>query len=354
MRKKKGKPPIGSRPGTLVIPAGAKPPVVRVFEYDAAFIEEHEGATLDDIKRLAKAKRNLWIDVHGLGSEELLRGLADVFSIHPLALEDVVHVPIRPKAEPYDHNLLIVSRMLGTDDSGRPEVEQVSILVGKDYVLTFQEKSGDVLDPVRQRLQIETARVRTLGSDYLGYAILDTIIDAYYPVVEAMGDRLESLEERVMADASPEVLRELNSIKGQLVTLRRAVAPQREAVNALVRDENELVSQTVRTYLRDTYDHIVQTAEAVETARELVNGLMNTYLSVVSNRMNEVMKTLTIVASIFVPLTFMAGIYGMNFDSMPELRVWWAYPLLLLAMAVTAGGMVVYFWRKGWIGRRGS
>jgi magnesium transporter len=194
--------------------------------------------------------------------------------------------------------------------------------------------------------------MRKLASDYLGYAILDTIIDAYYPLIEGMGDEIEEIEERVLAEASPETLRDLNEIKRRLLTLRRAVTPQREAVNALIRDANELVSQNVRLYLRDTYDHIVQTSEAIETARELVNGLMNTYLSVVSNRMNEVMKTLTIVASIFVPLTFMAGIYGMNFEHMPELHVRWGYPLLLAAMTATAIGMVVYFWRKGWIGPR--
>jgi magnesium transporter len=242
--------------------------------------------------------------------------------------------------------------MLRGTEGQQLDVEQVSLLIGKDYVLTFQEKPGDVLDPVRQRLQVQNSRIRTLSSDYLGYAILDTIIDAYYPVVESMGDRIEQLEERVLTEASPETLRDLNAIKGRLLTLRRAVAPQREAVNALIRDDNELVSHTVRMYLRDTYDHIVQTSEAVETARELVNGLMNTYLSVLSNRMNEIMKTLTIVASIFVPLTFMAGIYGMNFEHMPELHVKWAYPVLLAGMTIAALGMLVYFWRKRWIGSR--
>ena len=351
MRKVR-KPAIGARPGTLAIDPGASKPVVRVLSYDANEIQEHESLGLDDVRRLAGTGRKLWVDVQGLGDEQFLRGLAEIFSIHELALEDVVHVPIRPKAEAYENNLLVVTRMLKSSDAHQLDIEQVSLFIGKDYVLTFQERFGDVLDPVRQRLRIQKSRVRTLPSDYLGYAILDTIIDAYYPVVESMGDRIERLEERVLAEASPKSLRKLNAIKGQLLALRRAITPQREAVNALIRDENELVSQTVRVYLRDTYDHIVQTSEAVETARELVNGLMNTYLSVVSNRMNEVMKVLTIVASIFVPLTFMAGIYGMNFEFMPELRVKWAYPLLLGAMGLVVTGMVTYFWRKGWIGRR--
>jgi len=344
------KPPVGARPGTLVIDPRASKSVVRMFSYDATTIQEHEPSGVDDIRNVKDGHRNLWVDVQGLGDEALLRGLAEIFAIHPLALEDVVHVRSRAKTEPYEQNLLVVTRMLRIVHAQQLDVEQVSLVIGKDYVLTFQEKQGDVLDPVRQRLHVQNSLIRTLPSDYLGYAILDTIIDAYYPVVEVMGDLIEKLEERVLAEASPETLRELNSIKGQLVTLKRAVTPQREAVNALIRDQNELVSQTVRMYLRDTYDHILQTSEAVETARELVNGLMNTYLSVVSNRMNEIMKTLTIVASIFVPLTFMAGIYGMNFENMPELQVKWAYPVLLAAMGFAAVGMIVYFWSKGWIG----
>jgi len=344
------KPAIGSRPGTLVIDPRAAKPVMRAFVYDATTIDEHEPQDIDDVKKLREGGRKLWVDVQGLGDEQLLRDLAALFSIHALALEDVVHVPIRPKAESYDQHLLVVSRMLNVDRSNRLDVEQVSLFIGSDYILTFQEKQGDVLDPVRERLRIEGSRIRTKSSDYLGYAILDTIIDAYFPVVESMGDRIEHLEELVLSKATPDTLRKLNTIKGQLLVLRRAITPQREALNAMIRDENELVSQNVRVYLRDTYDHIVQTSEAVEVSRELINGLMNTYLSVVSNRMNEVMKVLTIVASIFVPLTFMAGIYGMNFEYMPELGVKAGYPILMGAMAIVAFGMVVFFWAKGWIG----
>ena len=343
---------IGAQPGTLVIDPRASKSVIRVFSYDKDTIEDHRPLRVDGVKDLRVAGRNLWVDVQGLGDEPLLRGLAEIFSIHPLALEDVVHARSRPKAEPYKHNLLFVTRMLAGGHAEGLDVEQVSLLIGPDYVLTFQERPGDVLDPVRKRLQIPDSRIRNLACDYLAYAILDTIVDAYYPVVESMGDRIEKLEELVLAEASPQTLGELNTLRGQLLILRRAVAPQRDAVNTLIRDENELVSQNVRMFLRDTYDHIIQTSEAVETARELVSGLMNTYLSVVSNRMNEVMKVLTIMASIFIPLTFMAGIYGMNFDHMPELHVKSAYPLLLVAMGIIAAGMVVYFWRKGWIGRR--
>jgi len=228
----------------------------------------------------------------------------------------------------------------------------VSLLIGSDFVLTVQETYGDVLDPVCQRLRVKSSRIRSYSSDYLGYVILDTIVDAYYPVVESVRDRIEILEERVLSEASPETLRELSSMRGQLMRLKRTIAPQREAVNALIRADDELISDSLRIYLRDTQDPIVQLAEGVEQARALVGGPMNTYLTVVSNRMNLVMKTLTIVASFFVPLTFMAGIYGMNFEHMPELEVRWAYPVSLIAMALVGAGMVVYFWHKGWIGRR--
>ncbi len=346
------KPPVGAAPGTLVMDPEALSSVVRVFSYDEDTLEENESVGVEEIGELRTVGRKLWVDVQGLGDERLMRQLAESFSIHPLALEDVVHVRVRPKAEPYEQNLLIVTRMLRQGHGDPLDVEQVSLLIGRDYVLTFQETYGDVLDPVRRRLKVQNSRIRSHSSDYLGYVILDTIIDAYYPLVERVGDRLEILEERVLSEASPETLRELNSMKTLLMKLKRAIVPQREAVNTLVLDDHELLSENVRIHLRDTQDHIVQLAEGVEQARELVNGLMNIYLTVVSNRMNEVMKTLTIVASIFVPLTFMAGIYGMNFANMPELEVSWAYPTLLGAMTLVAIGMVAYFWRKGWIGRR--
>lgn len=343
---------IGARPGTLFVDESALPSIVRVYSYDADGFDDRMESSLDELISLRGRGKKLWVDVQGVGDESLLRGLAELFSIHPLALEDVAHFPVRPKCEPYKDNLLVITRMLSQGEASAIDVEQVSLLVGKDYVVTIQQCHGDMLDPVRRRLEMEGSRIRAQGSDYLAYAIVDAIIDAYYPSVERLGDEIEELEEKVLTEATPDTLRQLSRIKGQLLLLRRAVAPQREALNSWIRDENSLISDSVRIYLRDTYDHVVQTSEAIESARELVNGLMNTYLSAVSNRMNEVMKVLTIVASIFVPLTFMAGIYGMNFAHMPELGWRWSYPTLLILMALTTGGMLGFFWRKGWIGRR--
>jgi magnesium transporter len=350
LMRRRAKPPVGSRPGTLVIDADAQAPTIRLMTYTNTVLEEHEVTGVDDLEALLPVEGFAWIDVHGLGDRHTLETLGTLFAIHPLALEDVVHVPTRPKAEAYDHNLLIITRMLRMKGESDVDTEQFSIVVGKNYVLTLQEWAGDVLEPVRQRLRAGRGIIRSAGSGYLGYAILDTVVDAYYPVIDSVADRLEQMEDRVMADPSAATLRELNRLKNLLLRIRRAVSPQREAVNFLVRDENYFIDQTTRLYLRDTYDHCLSASEAVETSREFVNGLMNTYLTVVSNRMNEVMKTLTILMSIFVPVTFMAGLYGMNFDFMPELHWKWSYPVLLLAMLAVAGGMLLYFRRLGWIG----
>jgi len=231
-------------------------------------------------------------------------------------------------------------------------MEQVSIVMAEGYVITFQEHYGDVLDPVRNRIRSGKGLIRGKGSDYLAYAIADTIIDGYYPVLEKVGDRLEAMESEVIENPSPEVLLNLNRMKNQLINLRRSIWPQREAINSLLRDDFDLISDDVRIYLRDTYDHCVQSSEVAEMFREMATGLMNTDLSAIANRTNEVMKVLTIMASIFIPLTFMAGIYGMNFEHMPELHYRYSYPLLWAAMSVTAVGMLIYFWRKGWIGGR--
>ncbi|MEO0529349.1 MAG: magnesium/cobalt transporter CorA [Planctomycetota bacterium] len=292
------------------------------------------------------------MDIQGFGDRTLMRSIGEVFGFHPLLLEDLVNVPQRPKTEAYENQLLIVVRMVRNEGLDNIELEKVSIVLGKGYVLTFQERYGDVLDPVRRRIRSGKGVIRRKNADYLAYAIADTIIDGYYPVLEVIGDGLETLEEAVVTDPTPELLRHLNQTKNRLTNLRRAIWPQREAVNALVRGDHDAISEDVRVYLRDTYDHCIQTSEVAEMYREMVTGLMSTYLSAVANRANEVMKVLTIMASVFIPLTFVAGIYGMNFDHMPELHYRWAYPAVWITMLATAGGMLTYFWRKGWIGHR--
>lgn len=340
---------VGSAPGTLVISKRSPEPRMRLIRYDL------QGAVVEDITDVEKLRDALeegdiaWIDVQGFGDRSVMEKIGEIFELHPLLLSDVVNVPQRPKADAYDDQLLLIVRMVHGWEDGAVDSEQVSIVIGKGYVLTFQERYGDVLDPVRKRIRSGKGVIRKHGPDYLAYAIIDTIIDGYYPLLESIGDQLESLEDAVVMDPTPILLRELNRIKNQLVNLRRSIWPQREAVNSLVRGDHDAITSAVQIYFRDTYDHCVQSSEVAEMYREMVTGLMNTYLSSIANRTNDVMKVLTIMASIFIPLTFVAGIYGMNFDHMPELHMKWAYPTVWVIMLATSGGMLAFFWRKGWL-----
>ena len=347
---RKRHPPVGARPGTLVINHTGPKPIIRVIEYKPDSIEEHELSDVSELQDLLHEDSVSWIDVQGLGDEEVLRSVANVFDLHALALEDVVNVPQRPKVEDYEKHLLFITRMAVLDDAYTVKAEQVSVFVGPSFVLTFQERHGDLLDPIRNRLRQGKGPIRKSGADYLAYAIIDTVVDGYYPILESLGEVLESMEDDIIERPSRSLLQQIHHIKRELLAIRRAIWPQREAINSLIRDDNPLVGDAVKVYLRDVYDHCVQIIDVVETYRELAGGLMDIYLSSVSNRMNEVMKVLTIMASIFIPLTFMAGVYGMNFENMPELKVRWAYPILMATMIAVAAGMVVYFWRKGWVG----
>lgn len=349
---RKRHPAVGARPGTLVIPQQAPPPKIHMIRYGEDELSESEIENVEELKTAFSDRGVTWIDVQGFGDQAVMREIGDLFELHPLLLEDVVNAPQRPKAEAYEDQILMIVRMVSVDAAGTIQIEQVSIVFTAKYVLTFQEEYGDVLDPVRHRIRSGKGPLRKLGADYLAYALADTIIDGYYPVLEAIGSHLERLEDSVISQPTPQVLGELNGLKNQLVNLRRSIWPQREAINHLIRGDHATVTDEVRIYLRDTYDHCAQTSEVAEMYHEMVTGLMNMYLSSIANRTNEVMKILTIMASIFIPLTFLAGIYGMNFDHMPELHVWWAYPIIWLTMVGVAVGMLAYFWRKGWIWTR--
>jgi magnesium transporter len=348
---RKQHPPVGARPGTLVVPKHSPPPRIRAISYTPDEVRERDLAGPDEIKDLL-GEETVWIDVQGLGDEATLRRIGEIFSLHPLALEDVVNVPQRPVTEGYDDHQLYISRMVTRQEDGRFEMEQVSVFLGRTFVLTFQEQYGDVLDPVRERIRQGRGPMRKSGPDYLAYAIIDAIIDYYYPALESISEQIEALEQEVMDSPTNETLAEVNRIKRVLLELRRGIGPQRDAVAALVRGDSDFVSEPVRLFLRDCYEHCVQLNDVIETHRELASSLLNTYMSSISNRTNEVMKVLTIMASIFIPLTFLAGIYGMNFEVMPELHVKWAYPAVLATMVLTAGGMLLYFRRLGWIGGR--
>jgi magnesium transporter len=291
-----------------------------------------------------------WINLDGIHDVDAVQTLSDAVGLHQLVKEDIVHTGQRARVEEYPEQLFLTLHMLEWDaDSDTLRDEQLSLVLGADYVLTFQERRGDVFQGVRERLAAGKGTIRARGADYLAYAILDSLVDHYFGVMEAVSDRIEVLEVETLADPDPEVINRIHRLKREMLAVRRAVWPLREVLGQLYRGEIELVTEPTRVFLRDVYDHAVQVIDTVETLRDLLSGLTDLYLTGVSNRMNEVMKVLTIISTIFIPLSFLAGLYGMNFDVMPELHVPWGYPALLGTMAIVVLIMLGYFRRKGWL-----
>ncbi len=343
----------GTLPGTLVAHAEADAAPVRIFlfSYDPQRCEER-AVRPEEIPSLTVPENGvLWLDVWGLSDPAIVQAVGDRFGFHPLALEDVLNVPQRPKVDRYENHLLIVLREVRYPE----ETEQVSLFLSDRLVVTFQERAGDPFDPVRDRLRKGLGRLRSEGADYLAYALCDAVVDAFFPVLEKLGDEVEVLEETVIDAPTPVVLRQIRGVKRQLLDVRRAVWPARDAMNELLREDSNLIKPGTRVFLRDCYDHTIQVMDMVETYREMASSLVDEYISSVSNRMNEIMKVLTVMASIFIPLTFIAGIYGMNFDhraspyNMPELYTRYGYPAVLLLMMAVGGGMLYYFRRKKWL-----
>jgi magnesium transporter len=295
-----------------------------------------------------------WINVDGLGDLGVVRALAEKYRLHPLAIEDVLHVPQRPKVQSYEEDggyqarLFVIVRELELRE-GMLHTEQVSIFVGHKTVLTFQETPGDVWDPIRDRIRAPGSALRRNDASFLAYSLIDAVVDEAFPILEMFGDRLEELEDRVLQHPSPDTIQEIHRLKRELLLVRRALWPMREVLQKMQREPHECFSDVTRTYIRDVYDHAVQAIDIVETYREVASGLTETYMTSMSNRMNEVMKVLTIIGTIFIPLTFLAGVYGMNFHHFPELDWPWAYPAFWAISLVTAGGMVAWFRRKGWL-----
>ena len=352
---KKRAPPPGSRPGSYLPGDENVKPRWSVIHYNLQEATDYSSPTVEELGEVLAKPGVTWIDVQGLGSGKLIQRLADVFHLHPLAVEDVFHVPQRPKTEPYaDDYLFLVTRMPMCNDQGALSLEQLSIFFGKNWVLTIQERYGDTLDPVRKRIRAGIGPIREQGGDYLAYAILDAAIDGYFPVLDTFSDRLAELEEDALENPTKGTLRETREIRSNLLGLHRVLWPQREAIHNLVRLESPLVTETVRLYLRDTQDHCSQISEVVESYREIVAGISSTWVSAVGNRTNEVMKVLTIMASIFIPLNFLAALYGMNFDHMPELHYRNAYYVVLFLMASVGVGMAVFFYQRGWLFNRGD
>lgn len=332
------------------------PPVVRVFRYGPDAFEE---ALLADPAELASWRGRggvTWVDVDGVGDPETVRQVSALFGLHGLAVDDVLNPTQRPKVERYEGHLFVVARMLFVD-GGALESEQLSLFLGPDYVLTFQQqRPGDCLEGVRVRLRTGEGRLRRTGSDFLAWALLDAVVDAYYPALEAYGERLDALEDRILERPTPECIAEIHQVKRDLLAVRRATWPLREVLNSLLRDETPLVTPDTRVYLRDCHDHAVQVMDMMETYREVVAGLMEAYQSSVGNRLNAVMKVLTIIATVFMPLSFLSGVYGMNFHvdagpwNMPELSWPHGYLFFWSLVLTVAGSMLWWFRRQGWLG----
>jgi len=349
---------LGLPPGSLVYVGEKKDEPVRItlIDYDATTFEEKEVKSVEEAFPYRDKKTISWINIDGLHQTDILEKIGSHFGVHPLVLEDILNTNQRPKFEEHENHLFVVLKMLRYDERAQQIAgEQVSIVAGGNYLISFQEERGDVFDSVRQRLRGKRVRIRSSGSDYLLYALMDAVVDYYFVILEKLGERIESLERVLMEHPSPEALREIYSLKRELLTLRKSIWPMRELVSGLERSESELVHKDTAIFLRDVYDHTIQVIDTAENYRETVSGLLDMYLSSISNKTNDVMKVLTMIATIFIPLSFIAGLYGMNFDTqaskwnMPELDWHWGYPAVLAVMLAVALGMVVYFKRKKWL-----
>jgi magnesium transporter len=348
---RKRHPQMGATPGTLLLHPDQGTTWLRVVIRREGVMRTFSCTRVQEIPELTSPEDRLWLDVQGLGDGEVLAALARRFHIQPLAMEDLVNVPQRPKTSLYDHQQLIVAHMLSLDDSDDVVMRQLGLVIGEQYVLTFHQDCSAILAPIRDRLRNPAMRLMDKDCDYLAYAILDSCVDGYFPVMEELGEMLESLEEQSLRNPHPELLAEIHQVKNQLIGLRRSVWPQREMVMSLATTESPFIAPETREYFRDVLDHCAQLADVVEMYRESATGLVNTYMTAVAHRSNEIVKVLTLLTSVFVPPTFIAGIYGMNFSDMPELAMENAYPVVMLAMLAMICGTILYFYFHGWLSR---
>ncbi len=323
---------------------------VTILDYDRTHLLEQSVTDVQDILSNAQKSTTTWVNIDGLHDIPLLQQLGSDFDIHPLILEDIPNTDQRPKIDNFDLRIFVVLNMLEYHDT-RQEItsEQVSFILGPRFLLSFQEKGGDVFDLVRQRIRTNHGRIRSAGPDYLMYTLIDVIVDHYFVILEKLGERIEAIEAAILVTPSQDTLRAIHQLKRELIVLRKSIWPLREVVSRLEREESDLIHPATRMFFRDIYDHTIQIMDTVETYRDMTTGMMDIYLSSLSNNMNAIMKVLTIIATIFIPLTFIVGVYGMNFEYMPELHWKWGYPLTWLLMILVASGMLYYFRRKNWI-----
>jgi len=343
-------PKVGFPPGEVVFVGEQKveEPKIHVIQYNEKDVVEADLQTISEVFKLITKSSVTWIDIAGLHQVSLIEDIGKTFKIHPLVLEDIVHTSQRPKMEEFDDYIFLVLRMFYYQDKNIVE-EQVSLIMGEDYVVTFQEKPGDIFDPIRERIRSGKFRITKQRSDYLAYSLIDAIVDNYFVILENSGERVEFIEDELLLNPSSDILGEIHFLKREMISLRRSVWPLRELINKLERSELAWIKKSTKIFIRDVYDHTIQVIDAIENYRDILSGMLDTYLSSLSNRMNEVMKTLTMIATIFIPLTFIAGLYGMNFEYMPELKWHWGYLGVWLIMLVITVSMLFYFRKKKWL-----
>ncbi len=349
-KKRAGK--AGLSPGSLVHIGEQKVEQVEIFltDYSHSVLEEKKIINVQDLRPYITSSSCSWINVVGLHDVSVIGQFGELLNIHPLVLEDILNIHQRPKVDQYPDYMFLVLKMIHqSKETGQIITEQLSVLLGESYLLTFQEQGADVFDPVRERIRQGRPRIRSAGVDYLAYALIDAIVDHYFVVLEWLDEKLESLDGQVTENPDPAVLRELHDTKKDILSLRKSIWPLREVVGAIARGEPKQIHESTRVFLRDVYDHTIQVIDTIESQRDSLSSLLDLYLSMVSNRMNEVMKVLTIIATIFIPLTFIAGVYGMNFKYMPELDYHYGYPLVWLVMILMVCGMFYYFKKKEWL-----
>jgi magnesium transporter len=321
-----------------------------IIDYDEGTHLEKEVATVDECLPFKDLPTVTWFNVGGLHRTDVIERLGRQFGLHPLLLEDIANTDQRPKVDDYGEYLFFVAKIVQYDGgSSTVTSEQISFILGPNYVISFQEGREDIFEPLRVRIRNAKGIIRRMGPDYLAYSLLDAIVDNYFTVLERLGDQIEHLEDELVVNPSTETLQKIHDLKRDMILLRKSVWPLREVVSRIERGGFALITQATSVYLRDVYDHTIQVIDAIETYRDLLSGMLDIYLSSISNRMNEIMKVLTIIGTIFIPLSFIAGVYGMNFQWMPELTVWWGYPAVLAFMLTIGIVMVIYFHRKRWL-----
>jgi len=349
---KKASDMVGLPPGTLLHVGEKRSENVRItiFDYDEKDFEEKEVKTIEEAFPYRDKQTVTWINIDGIHNLDLIQKVGEHFALHPLILEDIVNTSQRPKIEDFTDHIFIVLKMLyQAEHDNSIKEEQVSLILGSNFVISFQETEGDIFNFIRDRIRKGKGKIRKMKADYLAYSLIDAIVDGYFLILEKLGEVTESLEDEVMLEPATETSQKIHTLKKKMMSLRKSIWPLREIIGNLQRGESKLIYKPTMIYLRDVYDHTIQVIDSIETFRDLLSGMLDIYLSSISNRMNEVMKVLTIIATIFIPLTFIAGIYGMNFHFMPELTYKWGYFVVLGIMFFMGFSMMLFLKRKKWL-----